>query len=73
MMIWIMFAILAISFMKEEMGYCHGLKEYYDVNKVSCEKMGFEWKNWPWNFDNIGNAFVTLFVLSSLEGWPNIM
>ena len=35
--------------------------------------MGKDWKNFPWNFDNIGNALVTLFVLSSMEGWPNVM
>jgi hypothetical protein len=27
---------------------------------------------WP-NFDNIMNAMNTLYIISSLEGWPNIM
>ena len=62
MMIWIMFAILAISFMKDEMGYCSGPKDYYGMDEATCIKKGFTWKIWPWNFDNIGNAFVTLFV-----------
>ena len=35
--------------------------------------MGGTWKNFGWNFDNIFNALTTLFVLSSFEGWPNIM
>lgn len=35
--------------------------------------IGGEWKNFGWNFDNIFNALTTLFVLSSFEGWPNIM
>lgn len=35
--------------------------------------MGGEWKNFGWNFDNIFNALTSLFVLSSFEGWPNIM
>ena len=73
MMIWIMFAILAISFMKNEMGYCEGPRDYYGISEIACQQLGFQWATWPWNFDNIGNAFVTLFVLSSLEGWPNIM
>lgn len=25
------------------------------------------------NFDNIGSALTTLYVVSSLEGWPDIM
>jgi hypothetical protein len=73
LMVWIMFAILAISFMKEEMGYCQGVPDYYGITKSHCLSLGHTWGNWPWNFDNIGNAFVTLFVLSSLEGWPDIM
>ena len=28
---------------------------------------------WDSNFDNIGQAMMTLFVVSSLEGWPDIM
>ena len=39
-----------------------------------CEAMtGAVWKIFGWNFDNIFNALITLFVLSSFEGWPNIM
>jgi hypothetical protein len=73
MMVWIMFAILAISFMKDEMGYCDGPQDYYGINKIKCVSMGHEWATFAYNFDNIWNAFVTLFVLSSLEGWPDIM
>ena len=72
MMIWIMFAILAISFLKNEMGYCD-IEEYYNVSKQTCELFGNTWKNYPWNFDNLANSFVTLFVQSTQEGWPNIM
>jgi len=32
-----------------------------------------EWKTAPSNFDNIGNALLTLFELSTMEGWPDIM
>ena len=73
MMVWIMFAILAISFMKDEMGYCDGPEDYYGINKIKCISMGHSWATFAYNFDNIWNAFVTLFVLSSLEGWPSIM
>lgn len=75
-MIWIMFAILAVSFLKGHMGYCYGPIDYYGINYEYCTEryqLGWVWKNWDWNFDNITNAFITLFVLSSLEGWPQIM
>ena len=73
LMVWIMFGILGISFLKDEMGYCSGLDNYYNISQNTCNQMGHEWKIWPWNFDNIGNALITLFILSSLEGWPNVM
>ena len=32
------------------------------------------WENKsPWNFDNIGEAFISVFVATSGEAWPNIM
>ena len=35
--------------------------------------MGGEWKTYDSNFDNVIEAMLTLFVVSSLEGWPDIM
>jgi len=32
-----------------------------------------EWVNSQFNFDNLGNALVSLFVLSSKDGWMDIM
>lgn len=29
-----------------------------------------EWKNYPFNFDDIGNAMLTLCTVSTFEGWP---
>jgi len=34
---------------------------------------GAIWNNHDMNMDNILNALVTLFVLSTLEGWPDYM
>ena len=38
-----------------------------------CEEMGNVWSTYPTNFDNIINAMVTLFIISSRELWPDIM
>lgn len=74
LLIWLMFAILAINLLKERFGYC-GVPngDYYGVNKAECAELGYEWGFFSTNFNNIYNAMVTLFVISSLEGWPSIM
>lgn len=76
MMVWIMFAILAMSFMGGKLGYCKLADpnlDYYGINQEQCSLNGGVWTNAYWNFDNILESFVTLFVLSSMEGWPTIM
>jgi len=35
--------------------------------------MGLEWRIYDINFDNIFNTYTSLFVLSTLEGWPDYM
>ena len=29
-----------------------------------------EWKRHDFNFDNVGNAMLTLFTVMTFEGWP---
>lgn len=40
---------------------------------LECLDYGESWINWDYNFDNIINAMVTLFVLATTEGWIDIM
>ncbi|CDW52516.1 voltage dependent calcium channel type D subunit [Trichuris trichiura] len=32
-----------------------------------------EWSNYDFNFDNVQNAMVALFVVSTFEGWPDLL
>ncbi len=32
-----------------------------------------EWQNLHFNFDNVGNAFITLFITASLDGYTPAM
>ena len=75
LMVMIMFGILGINLLEGKMGYCFRQNEsnYYGINYNTCGELGGTWKNFGWNFDNIINALITLFILSSFEGWPNIM
>src|SRR3990167_1323724 len=72
LLVWLIFAILAMNFVGGKLFYCD-ITDFYGVNKNDCLAMGATWKKAYWNFDNIVESFVTLFVLTSLEGWPNIM
>jgi hypothetical protein len=38
-----------------------------------CLRNGFEWESEFPNYDNLVNAMITLFIVSSEEGWPDIM
>lgn len=45
--------------------------------KEDCHRLAADgedaWKNQPYNFDNLPNSLMTLFVLSSIDGWVEIM
>lgn len=73
LLVWIIFGILGMNFMGEKQQFCN-IDNFYRVSKETCQTIGGEWKNRTyWNFDNIIESLVTLFVLSSLEGWPSLM
>ena len=56
--------------------YCEGPDAQYVTNKTQCLELsanGNRWVNHKYNFDNLGQALMSLFVLSSKDGWVNIM
>ena len=81
LLIWLMFAILAINLMKGKLNYCNLPLDYpsnanslYTIHETECDKIqGAKWQAYDINFDNIGSGMLTLFVLSTLEGWPNYL
>ena len=72
LLIWLMFGILGISLLGTRMGYCD-VDDYYNIRKSRCINEGHEWVIYLPNWDNIYNAMQSLFILTTLEGWPNIM
>lgn len=70
-----MFAILGINLEKNKLHYCDmGDDEtYYHYGKSECTEYGGIWNNYKTNFDNIFNGMLTLFILSTMEGWPDLM
>jgi len=67
-----MFAILGVFLFKGKLGSCVSLQDYHNVSRESCLKQGESWEILPSNFEHIGEALSTLFILSTLEGWPEI-
>lgn len=72
LIIWLMFAIYGMNTFMGMFFYCS--EEPYTYNtKWVCEDHGGEWKKFDSNFDDIGQSMNTLFIIASLEGWPDIM
>jgi Ion transport protein len=76
LMIWIMFAILGMNMMQDKMGYCSvpndSSFDFHGVSKDQCINVyGGQWNIYDWNYDNIINALISLFILSTMESWPD--
>ena len=72
MIIWLMFAIYGMNTYMGMFFYCSE-DPYKNNTKWVCEAAGGQWLRFDSNFDNLGQAMLTLFIVASLEGWPDIM
>ncbi|XP_067128742.1 voltage-dependent T-type calcium channel subunit alpha-1G-like isoform X2 [Centruroides vittatus] len=71
---FIIFGILGVQLFKGTFYFCDGPNVKHVQNKSEClADPRNNWVNRKYNFDNLGKALMTLFVLSSKDGWVNIM
>jgi len=71
---FIIFGILGVQLFKGSFFYCEGPNIRSVRNKTDClTDPRNEWVNRAYNFDDLGQALMALFVLSSKDGWVNIM
>jgi hypothetical protein len=70
---FIIFGILGVQLFKGKFYYCDGENLRDVTNKENCLQKGYEWVNQRYNFDHLGQALMSLFVLSSKDGWVEIM
>ncbi|XP_037293759.1 voltage-dependent T-type calcium channel subunit alpha-1G isoform X2 [Manduca sexta] len=71
---FIIFGILGVQLFKGAFFYCEGANIKNVKNKSDCLSIeGNVWVNRKYNFDDLGKALMSLFVLSSRDGWVNIM
>uniref|UniRef100_A0AAY4EDL1 Voltage-dependent T-type calcium channel subunit alpha n=1 Tax=Denticeps clupeoides TaxID=299321 RepID=A0AAY4EDL1_9TELE len=70
---FIIFGILGVQLFKGKFYFCVGLDVKNITNKSDCLTANYKWVHHKYNFDNLGQALMSLFVLASKDGWVNIM
>ncbi|XP_057716619.1 voltage-dependent T-type calcium channel subunit alpha-1I isoform X3 [Corythoichthys intestinalis] len=70
---FIIFGILGVQLFKGKFFYCLGIDVKNITNKSDCIQANYKWVHHKYNFDNLGQALMSLFVLASKDGWVNIM
>ncbi|OXB81907.1 UNVERIFIED_CONTAM: hypothetical protein H355_015104 [Colinus virginianus] len=70
---FIIFGILGVQLFKGKFYYCDGPDVKNITTKTDCINAHYRWVRRKYNFDNLGQALMSLFVLSSKDGWVNIM
>ncbi|XP_067281428.1 voltage-dependent T-type calcium channel subunit alpha-1H-like [Pseudorasbora parva] len=70
---FIIFGILGVQLFKGKFFRCEGSNTKNITNKVDCGNAGYKWTRRKYNFDDLGQALVSLFILSCKDGWVNIM
>ncbi|XP_024908754.1 calcium channel, voltage-dependent, N type, alpha 1B subunit, a isoform X3 [Cynoglossus semilaevis] len=76
------FAVIAVQLFKGKFFYCtdesKGLQrdckgQFLDYDKDEVSAMPREWKKYEFHYDNVLWAFLTLFTVSTGEGWPTVL
>ncbi|XP_040891449.1 calcium channel, voltage-dependent, P/Q type, alpha 1A subunit, b isoform X2 [Toxotes jaculatrix] len=82
MLFMFIFAVVAVQLFKGRFFYCTDeSKEFerdcrgeylvYDKDEVKAQKR--EWKKYDFHYDNVAWALLTLFTVSTGEGWPQVL
>ncbi|XP_043570332.1 voltage-dependent T-type calcium channel subunit alpha-1G-like isoform X6 [Chiloscyllium plagiosum] len=70
---FIIFGILGVQLFKGKFYICLGEDTRNITNKSDCFQANYKWTRHKYNFDNLGQALMSLFVLASKDGWVDIM
>ncbi|XP_043856522.1 voltage-dependent T-type calcium channel subunit alpha-1G isoform X20 [Dromiciops gliroides] len=70
---FIIFGILGVQLFKGKFFICQGEDTRNITNKSDCAEASYRWVRHKYNFDNLGQALMSLFVLASKDGWVDIM
>ncbi|CAD8111377.1 unnamed protein product [Paramecium primaurelia] len=70
--VWMVFGVYGIILYENQFGFCEDKMEFY-VSQKQCLSQNKTWVNYKHNFDNITVAIPTLFVVSTFDGWGEIL
>uniref|UniRef100_A0A8D0H1I3 Voltage-dependent T-type calcium channel subunit alpha-1G n=1 Tax=Sphenodon punctatus TaxID=8508 RepID=A0A8D0H1I3_SPHPU len=70
---FIIFGILGVQLFKGKFFVCQGEDTRNITNRSDCAEASYRWVRHKYNFDNLGQALMSLFVLASKDGWVDIM
>ncbi|XP_035389090.1 voltage-dependent T-type calcium channel subunit alpha-1G isoform X11 [Electrophorus electricus] len=70
---FIIFGILGVQLFKGKFYVCQGEDTRNITNRSDCLLAKYNWVRHKYNFDNLGQALMSLFVLASKDGWVDIM
>ena len=78
LLLLMIFGIQGVNFFAGKMYYCNMENMPKSVwpkvkSKWDCYDFGGEWLRYESNFDNVGNAMLTMFTMMTTEGWINVM
>ncbi|XP_068683417.1 sodium channel protein 1 brain-like [Montipora foliosa] len=80
LLFWLVFSILGVQLFSGKFYACYDrdgqrLPVSIVTNKTECLSFPdkYKWKNADVNFDDVPNAFLTLFQVATFEGWIDVM
>ncbi|XP_074474075.1 voltage-dependent N-type calcium channel subunit alpha-1B isoform X1 [Sebastes fasciatus] len=82
MLFMFIFAVIAVQLFKGKFFYCtdesKGLEkdcrgQFLDYDRHDVAAQPREWKKYEFHYDNVLWAFLTLFTVSTGEGWPQVL
>jgi len=77
--VYLIFGILSVQLFAGKLWYCEESEGTYNsatlvvTTKDDCYLIGSNWVNQPYNYDNLLQALLTLFYVSSFDGWVDVM
>ncbi|XP_037539055.1 sodium channel protein type 4 subunit alpha B [Nematolebias whitei] len=82
--VWLIFSILGVNLFAGKFAHCFNTTsgtfapEFLVENKSMCLSLSLNstevhWKNIKFNFDNVGMGLLSLLIMATSTGWPDIM
>ncbi|CAG9330459.1 unnamed protein product [Blepharisma stoltei] len=70
LILWLIFSILGVSLFAGKLYFC---SFSWIFTQEKCEEMGYTWDLYFFNFDNVFEAMVASFILTSEDDWSDYM